>query len=213
MSRKPKQRYTGERVLDGKTYRVFRVEPGPEHEAVAARTHPRQNSFDQSYMKGRFPMWIRHVGGRSVMYDEDTSQHESPAKRATRRGEEGHTYGEDGSAEPRPIGYNRPRAEEPYVQSLHEFFADRIALWPGTAKQKEWLRIVMLDTRSTRDIGEDLDVSHAAVVLGRQRAVESFVKFMGGKAALAEKLREYMHAKEVSDGKERLKFLPRWVHG
>ena len=194
--RKVGRTLVGKRVVDGQEFIVWRLAPDDIALAVDQRTHPRQNSFDQSYMKGRFPMWIRRQGEEPGIEPDD--------KRV---------WTEQDEALSRPVGYNRPQAEEPYVNALHEFFEERIAMWPATPTQREWLRITMLDTRSTRDIGEDLKLDQSAVVHGRKRAVESFVKYMGGKAALAEKLRTYLHAGELSDGRDRVKFLPRYVHG
>ena len=212
--RKVGRTLVGKRVVDGQEFVVWRLAPDDIAVAVDQRTHPRQNSFDQSYMKGRFPMWIRHVGGgHTYEFDEGTIDHGFGGRRGTRRGEEGRTWDESGNAEARPVGYNRPRDEEPYVQSLHEFFEERRAMWPATPTQREWLRIVMFDTRSQEDIADDLGLTQAAVSLGRKRAVEKFVEYMGGPAALAEKLRTYLHAAEMTDGRDRVKFLPRYVHG
>ena len=106
-----------------------------------------------------------------------------------------------------------PSGEVDYLDALYDFFKDRIALWPGTPMGKEYLLMVMHETRSTRDIGDDMGVSHEAVVQGRKRAVTSFVQHMGGKATLAEKLRQYLFDRELQDGRDRLKYLPRWIHG
>lgn len=168
----------------------------------------RRNSFDQSYMKGRFPMWIRHQGETPGVEFDDPADHGVSRWRDATLG-----------AGVRPVGYNRPRAEEPYVEALAEFFETRIALMPPKPRQdlgavKDWLHSVMHDGRSTREIATDLGFAdHTAVVKARKRAVDQLVESCGGKAVLAEKLRQFLHDKEQQDGLERLKYLPRWVHG
>ena len=205
--RKVGRTLVGKRVVDGQEFVVWRLAPDDIAVAVGQRTHPRQNSFDQSYMKGRFPMWIRGTRQGQMYYTGDTDT-TSPGVTDRRR-----TRTEPDEEPVITRGYNRPREEEPYVDALAEFFEERIAMWPATPTQREWLRIVMLDTRSQEDIGADLGLTQAAVSLGRKRAVEKFVEYMGGPAALAEKLRTYLHAAEMTDGRDRVKFLPRYVHG
>ena len=207
------------------------------HTDLVDRGPRTENSFDKTYLTKReareialaamelgysgaeatyrpIPRYIRTMGGGQVMADEGTVDHGWALRRKTRRTLEGTQYDENGSPEDVPVVYgNRPAAEEAYVNALYEFFSDRIKLWPGTPMGKEYLRMVMHDTRSTREIGDDIGVSHEAVVQGRQRAVTSFTEFMGGKAALAEKLRQYLFDRELQDGRDRLKYLPRWIHG
>ena len=167
------------------------------HTDLVNRGPRKMNTFDGTYMKGRFSQNIRKQGEQPGIEPDDP---------ATMRDFRGETE--------RPAGYNRPASEEPYVQALHEFFADRIDLWPATAQQREWVRSLMFDLRSTRDIANDLGYAdHTAVVKGRKRATEAFIEYMGGKTELAEKLRTFLHAHEMADGRDRLKFLPRWVHG
>jgi hypothetical protein len=193
------------RTLDGRLYSVVRLDPDPLAEAVAEREHPRQNSFDQSYMKGRYPAWVRRQG-YEVPDEGDPILHRK-------------FYDE-----PRPLGYNRPAAEEPYVQALAEFFDDRIAMMPPKPRQvlqdvKDRLHAVMHDGRSFEDQGRELGVSKQAVQQAQERAVEQLVESCGGKAALAESLRSYLAARDSMDELttgtpgERLKYLPRWVHG
>ena len=199
--RKTGVRGYGVRLLDGRVYRVTYLEPGAEAAAVADRTNPRQNSFDQSYMKGRFPAWIRRQG-----HEVHDGERDDPLLLRRRYGE------------PRPLGYNRPGAEEPYVQALAEFFDTRIALMPPKDRQvlqdvKDRLHAVMHDRRAFEDQAADLGVTKQAVQQAQARAVDQLVESCGGKAALAEKLRQYLHDKEAQDGLDRVKFLPRWVHG
>lgn len=197
--RRRKSRHVGTRLLDGRVYQVYRVEPAEIAQAVERRTHPRQNSFDQSYVIGRQPMWVRSIGHRP--HDELDPQLSWPNYPV-----------------PRPLGYNRPAAEEPYVEALAEFFETRIALMPPKPRQvlqdvKDRLKAVMVDTRSFEDQAQDLGVTKQAVQQAQARAVEQLVESCGGKAALAEKLRDFLALKEQQDGLERLKYLPRWVHG
>jgi hypothetical protein len=198
------------RLVEDEGYTVTRVPPSKEAEAVATRTHPRQNSFDQSYMKGRFPMWVRHhtVEGQWDKHEDDGGGVRPPRPTLTPQSYDGTTRRELERA-----GYNRPLSEEAYVNALHEFFEDRLARWPGTATQKEWVRVLMFDRRSQDAIAEEEGITQAAVSLGRSRAVEKFVAWAGGKAALAEALRQYLVDRESQDGRDRLKYLPRWVHG
>jgi hypothetical protein len=203
MTTKARGRRAGTRVLDGRLYDVYRLEPGVEAQAVALRTHPRQNSFDQSYMKGRFPMWVRHQGTEPALEaDEKLVWDNQPG-----------LYNRE-----RPVGYNRPRAEEPYVQALAEFFDDRIALMPPKPRQllsnvKDWLHRVMYDGRSQEEQGKELGITQQAVSVAQKRAVDQLIESCGGKAKLAESLRQFLHDKEQADGQDRLKYLPRWVHG
>ncbi len=190
--------------------------------------------FDRSYVTGHMSKAlsreadeIKYLGGPPGQYRflplptdaRDVGARGAEADVADRRPTMKSTnvqYGPDGKPENkgyRPLGYNRPMAEEGYVNALYEFFHDRISLWPGTPMGKEYLRMVMHDTRSTRDIADDIGVSQPAIVQGRQRAIASFAEFMGGKAALAEKLRQYLFDRELQDGRDRLKYLPRWIHG
>ena len=165
---------------------------------VEARTNPRDNTFDKSFSPGILPAWIRKRGGGI-----QATRPFGPAYLGTRD-----------FATADPVEYpSRPASEGPYVDALSEFFDTHIALWPGTDSQREYLRVLMTDRRSTRDLAEVGGVSQPAIVQGRQRAVDSFVKHMGGKAALAEKLRTYLHDRETQDGRDRLKYLPRWIHG
>jgi hypothetical protein len=148
-------------------------------------------------MKGRFPMWVRHQGADPKAM------------------EEGHKAESD---EPRPMGYNRPRAEEPYIEALAEFFDTRIALMPPKPRQvlqdvKDRLHAVMTDTRAFEDQAQDQGVTKQAIQQAQARAVDQLVESCGGKTALAEKLRTFLHDREQQDGLERLKYLPRWVHG
>ena len=74
--------------------------------------------------------------------------------------------------------------------------------------------MVMHDRRSAVDIAKaEGYADHTTVVHGRQRAIESFVKWAGGAEALAEALRQYLVDREAQDAHDRLKYLPRWVHG
>ncbi len=108
----------------------------------------------------------------------------------------------------------RSGIEEHYLDALSDFFVTHTALWPGTITQKEWLVTVMNDYRAARDIAKDRELSdHTAVIHGRKRAVAAFVAHMGGKEALAEKLRQFLADKDAQDGSSRLHYLPRWCHG
>ena len=176
------------------------------HTDLVNRGPRKMNTFDNTYMKGRFSQNIRKQGETPGLEFDDSAEAGIHRWRSNNL--------EDESYMVRPTGYNRPANEDPYVQSLHEFFADRIDLWPATERQREWIRSIMFDLRSTRDIAEDQGYSdHTAIVKGRKRAVDAFIEYMGGKAELAEKLRTFLHAHEMADGRDRLKFLPRWVRG
>jgi hypothetical protein len=210
MKKRTPRRYAGKRVFEGREYDVWRYEPDDISRAVGQRTHPRQNSFDQSYIVGRLPEWIRSTGQNPNALD-DAREWMNPAWQPS--GGQGYRY-----PEPRPLGYNRPRVEEPYLEALTEFFDTRIALMPPKPRQdieavRGWVRSVMNDRRTLEDRAGALGITRQAVQQAQKRAVEQLVESCGGKAAVAEKLREYLHAKEGQDGRERLKFLPRWIHG
>jgi len=184
---------------DWHRYRVTRLKPGRVAEAVAERTHPRQNSFDQSYNIGRLPAWVRRWG--TAPHDEADPEFVRPYY-----------------PEPAPLGYNRPGAEEPYVQALVDFFQTRIDNMAPKPRQniqdvRNRLLAVMHDRRTQEDQAKDAGVTQQAVSIAQARAVEQLVESCGGKLALAEKLRQFLHDKEQQDGRERLKYLPRWVHG
>ena len=154
--------------------------------------------FDRTWNIGRLPMWVRDIG-----YDEKGTFHTSNG------------YQHEG----RPVGFNRSAKEEPYINALKAFFGDKIDLMPPKPRQvlsdvKDWLHSIMHDIRSTRDIAKDLGFKdHTAVVKARGRAVDQLVESIGGKAATAEKLRQFLFDLETQDGLDRLKYLPRWVHG
>lgn len=173
-----------------KDYKVTKLPPAKVAQDVENRTNPRDNTFDQGWSPGTLPAWIRRRGAISDEHLGDGDQYE----------------------EPNLLAYqNRPASEEPYVDALADFFRDRIERWPGTVSQKSYLHTVMHDKRSTRDIAEAEGVSQPAIVQGRQKALDSFVKWAGGAEALAESLKTYLVARESQDYRDRLKYLPRWV--
>ena len=150
----------------------------------------KMNSFDKAYIAGRIPMWIRDFEPMTTTWEDQKG---------------------------RPVGYNRPYTEEPYVNALRDFFGDKIDLIPPKPRQdlqravKDWLHSVMHDGRSTRDIAKEMGISQPAVVQARKRAVDQLVESCGGKERLAEKLRQYLADRELQDGRDRLKYLPVWV--
>lgn len=204
--------------LVAKGFKVTRLLPATHAEIIKgspAYRHVRPETitkdgrvFDFTYEVGRLPQYVKRIGNAPGVEHEDSAN----------RGYTEWTTAEDQSLAERRFGYNRPAAEEPYIEALADFFADRIALMPPKARQditvpREWLRSVMYDTRPLEDKGKNLGITKQAVQQAQQRAVDQLVESCGGKEALAEKLRQYLHDKEMQDGRDRLKYLPRWVHG
>ncbi len=166
-----------------------------------------ENTFDAAYISAGL---LRQLTAEALILGTPDSTSYKPLPRNTRgigsRGTEADVadrrttlrntnvqYDENGNPEQVPFAYSiRPAAEEAYINALYEFFSTRIDLWPAAPMGKEYLRLVMHDPRSTREIGDDMGVSHEAVVQGRKRAVASFTEFMGGKQVLADKLRQYL---------------------
>ena len=191
--------------LVDKGFTVTRLRPSKEAQAVSRRTNPRDNTFDLAWTPGTLPAWVRRRGASTGSEDERLFKPDYV--------NDGHP-GSDSYSEPKPIGLeNRPRSEVPYIDALYDFFKDRIERWPGTAAQKEYLHSLMHDPRAQREVAKEDSISQAAVSLGRSRAVDAFVAWAGGKAALAEAIRQYLVDREAQDAQDRLKYLPRWVHG
>ncbi len=119
----------------------------------------------------------------------------------------GHRFSE----QPLRLGYSRPRAEEPYLNALREFFGDLIDRLEPTRKghnverDKEHLHSIMHDGRPIAAIARDMGVDESAVRDARKRAIEHLLG-EGGKAQLAKDLRWTLAVLGCADR------LPGWVH-
>jgi hypothetical protein len=182
--------------------------PGGGHrqtDGYVDRGPRKMNSFDRMGITGRVPADIADIG-----YDHEGNFHTDDVRYRTGQ---------------RPIGYNRPAKDEPYLDALKVFFdkwIDRVAPKPRQDLQavKDWLNSVKFDRRSLREMAKDLGVSHQAVDQGRKRAVEQLVDtIVGGldykaealtwdqrKAIVATELRHHLKVYEVDD-----EMLPGWV--
>jgi hypothetical protein len=117
---------------------------------------------------------------------------------------------EESKGERRPIGYNRPAADEPYLEALRAFIEERISRMEPKPRQdlsiaKQHLHDIMHDQRSLRDLAAERGVSFQALSQGRKDAIEQLVK--DDRSKFAAELRWYL----ATVSEDVVSRLPGWV--